>query len=82
MLVEKRTKICNGSAILLFRYFEQERRQSALKNFAPYARVYGHARTKMVLGNSRIMESKNQVRTLVTKTHELSNEVLFDFRFR
>ena len=82
MLDEKRKKFCFGGAILLFRYFEQGRRQSDLKIFAPYARVYGHTRTKMVLVDFRIKKSKNEVRTLITKTQELSNEILFDFRFR
>jgi len=53
-----------------------------LKIFAPYVIVYGHTRTKMILAATRLEQSKNEDRTLITKTHELSDEILFDFRFR
>ena len=36
----------------------------------------------MILAADRIEKSKNEDRTLITKTHELSDEILFDFRFR
>ena len=36
----------------------------------------------MILVAKRIDKSKNEDRTFVTKTHELSDEILFDFRFR
>jgi len=36
----------------------------------------------MILVATRIEKSKNEDRTLITKTHELSDEILFDFRFR
>ena len=82
MLDEKRIQFCNVSHILLFRYFEQERCQRLLKIFAPYVTVYGHTRTKMVLAATRFEKSKNEDRTLITKTHGLSDEIFFDFRFR
>ena len=53
-----------------------------MKNFAPYVIVYGHTRTKMVLAATRLEKSKNEDGTLITKTNELSNEILFDFRLR
>ena len=53
-----------------------------MKIFAPYVIVYGHTRTKMILAATRLEQSKNEDRTLITKTHELSDEILFDFRFR
>ena len=53
-----------------------------MKIFAPYVIVYGHTRTKMILAGTRFEKSKNQDRTLITKTHELSDEIRFDFRFR
>ena len=37
------------STILLFRYFNQGRRQRLLKNFASYVRVYTHTRKKWFL---------------------------------
>ena len=82
MIDEKRIQFCNVSHILLFRYFEQERCQRLLKIFAPYVTVYGHTRTKMVLAATRFEKSKNEDRTLITKTHGLSDEIFFDFRFR
>ena len=82
MLDEKRIKFCCVSTILLFWYFEQGRRQRLLKNFVSYVTVYGYTRTKMILASTRIEKSKNEDRTLITKTHELSDEILFDFRFR
>ena len=82
MLGEKRIRFCNVSHILLFRYFEQERCQRLLKIFAPYVTVYGHTRTKMILAATRFEKSKNEDRTLITKTHGLSDEIFFDFRFR
>ena len=36
----------------------------------------------MILAATRLEQSKNEDRTLITKTHELSDEILFDFRFR
>ena len=36
----------------------------------------------MILVPIRIEESKNEDMTITTKTHELSNEILFDFRSR
>ena len=36
----------------------------------------------MILAATRIEKSKNEDRTLITKTHELSDEILFDFRLR
>ena len=51
-----------------------------MKIFAPYVIVYGHTRTKMILAADRIEQSTNEDRTLSTKTHELSDEILFDFR--
>ena len=36
----------------------------------------------MILAADRIEQSTNEDRTLSTKTHELSDEILFDFRFR
>ena len=36
----------------------------------------------MILATTRIEKSKNEDRTLITKTHELSDEILFDFRLR
>ena len=53
-----------------------------MKIFAPYVIIYGHTRTKMILAADRIEKSKNEDRTLITKTHELSDEILFDFRLR
>ena len=82
MLDEKRIQFCNVSHILLFRYFEQERCQRLLKIFAPYVTVYGHTRTKMILAATRFEKSKNEDRHLITKTHGLSDELFFDFRFR
>ena len=52
-----------------------------MKIFAPYVIVYGHTRTKMVLAATRLEKSKNEDRTLITKTDELSDEIVFDFRF-
>ena len=52
-----------------------------MKNFAPYVIVYGHTRTKMVLAATRLEKSKNEDRTLITKTDELSDEIIFNFRF-
>ena len=49
--------------------------------FAPYVRVYGHTRAKMILAATRLEKSKNEDRTLITKTDELSDEIFFDFRF-
>ena len=82
MLAEKRIQFCNASHILLFRYFEQGRCQRLLKIFAPYVTVYGHTRTKIILAATGFEESKNEDRTLITKTHGLSDEIFFDFRFR
>ena len=82
MFGEKRMQFCTISPILLFWYFDHGRRQRLLKIFAPYGRVYRHTRTKMILATTRIEISKNEDRTLITKTHELSDEILFDFRFR
>ena len=53
-----------------------------MKIFASYVIVYRHTRPKMILPTTRIEESKNEDMTLITKTHELSDEVLFDFRLR
>ena len=53
-----------------------------MKIFAPYVIVYGHTRTKMIIAATSIEKSKNEDRTLITKTHELSDEILFDFRLR
>ena len=53
-----------------------------MKIFSAYVIVYGQTRTKMVIAATRIELSKNEDRTLITKTHELSDEILFDFRFR
>ena len=53
-----------------------------MKIFAHYVIVYGHTRTKMILAATRIEKSKYEDRTLITKTHELSDEILFDFRLR
>jgi len=36
----------------------------------------------MILAATRIEKSKNEDRTLITKTGELSDEIHFDFRFR
>ena len=36
----------------------------------------------MILVATRIQKSKNEDRTLITKIHELSDAILFDFRFR
>ena len=35
----------------------------------------------MVLAATRLEKSKNEDRTLITKTDELSDEIVFDFRF-
>ena len=51
-----------------------------MKIFAPYVIVYGHIRSKMILAADRIVKSRNEDRTLITKTHKLSDEILFDFR--
>ena len=53
-----------------------------MKIFAPYVIIYGHIRTKMILATTRIEKSKNEDRTLITKTHELSDKIRFDFRLR
>ena len=53
-----------------------------MKNFVSYVTVYGYTRTKMILAATRIEKSKNEDRTLITKTGELSDEIHFDFRFR
>ena len=53
-----------------------------MKIFAPYVIVYGHIRSKMILAADRIEKSRNEDRTLITKTHKLSDEILFDFRLR
>ena len=53
-----------------------------MKIFAPYVTVYGHTQTKMILAANRFEKSKNEDRTLITKTDELSDEIFFDFRFR
>ena len=53
-----------------------------MKNFVSYVTVYGYTRTKMILAATKIEKSKNEDRTLVTKTRELSDEIRFDFRFR
>ena len=53
-----------------------------MKNFVSYVTVYGYTRTKMILAATRIEKSKNEDRTLITKTRELSDEIRFDFRFR
>ena len=82
MLDEKRMKFCTGSPILLFWYFDDGRRQRLLKIFAPYGRVYRHTRTKTILAITRVEKSKNEDRTSITKTHELSDEILFNFRSR
>ena len=36
----------------------------------------------MILAADRIEKSKNEDKTPITKTHELSDETLFDFRLR
>jgi len=36
----------------------------------------------MILAATRFEKSRNEDRTLITKTHELSDEILFDFRLR
>ena len=36
----------------------------------------------MIIAVTRIESSKNEDRTLITKTRELSDEIRFDFRFR
>ena len=82
MLDEKRMQFCTVSSILLFGYFDHERRQRLFKFLAPYGRVYRHTRTKMILATTRIEESKNEDMTFITKTYELSDEILFDFRFQ
>ena len=78
----KKIKFQVVSQVSVWWYFEQGWRQRLLKNFAPYVLVYGHARTTMTLVATRIEKSKNEDRTLITKTHELSDEILFDFRLR
>ena len=78
---EKRIQFCSVSPILLFEYFEQGRRQRLLKIVAPYVTVYGHNQTKMILAANRFEQSKNEDRTFITKTDELSDEIVFDFRF-
>merc|ERR1711917_18387 len=80
MLDKKRIQFCSVSPILLFSYFEQGRHQRRLKIFAPYVIVYGHTRTKMILAATRFEKSKNEDRTLITETDELSDEIFFDFR--
>ena len=82
MLIEKSTKFYSISIVLLLQYFDQERRHSLPKIFGPYVRVYGHARTKMILVPPMVEISKNEDRTLITKNHELFNRTLFDFRLR
>ena len=78
----KKIKFQVVSQVSVWWYFEQGWRQRLLKNFAPYVLVYGHARTNMILVATRIQKSKNEDRTLITKIHELSDAILFDFRFR
>ena len=78
----KRIKFQVISKISVRWYFEQEWRQRLLKKFAPHVLVYGHTRIKMILVATRIEKSKNEDRSLITKIHELSDEILFDFRFR
>ena len=78
----KRIKFQVVSKITVWWYFELGKRQRLLKNLASYVLVYGHTRTKMILVITRIEISKNEDRTLITKTHELSDEILIDFRFR
>ena len=80
MLDEKRMQFCIVSSILLSGYFDHERRQRLFKILAPYGRVYRHTRTKVILATTRIEESKNEDMTFITKTYELSDEILFDFR--
>ena len=82
MLDEKRIQFCNVSPILILRYFDHGRRQRLLKTFAPYGRVYRQTRTKMILAATRFEKSKNEDSTFITKTRELSDEILFDFRLR
>ena len=36
----------------------------------------------MILATDRIEKSKNEDGTLITKTHELSDEIILDFRLR
>ena len=78
----KRIKFWCVSTILLFCYFEQGRRKRLLKKFVSYVTVYEYAWTKMIIAVTRIESSKNEDRTLITKTRELSDEIRFDFRFR
>ena len=87
MLIVKNKKIYNIGIILFLRYFDQGRRQSLPKIFAPYVRVYGHARTKMILVPPMVDISKNENRTLITKMSFLieyfltSGSDYFHFRF-
>ena len=53
-----------------------------MKKFVSHVTVYGYTQTKMILAATRIEKSKNEDRTLITKTDELSDEIHFDFRFR
>ena len=82
MLIVKNKKIYNIGIILFLRYFDQGRRQSLPKIFAPYVRVYGHTRAKMILVPPMVEISKNKDGSLITKTNKLFNRTLFDFRFR
>ena len=41
----------------------------------------GYKKTKMILAANRFEQSKNEDRTFITKTDELSDEIFFDFRF-
>jgi len=68
--------------VLVFWSFDQGRRYRLFKTFAPYVLVNGHTRTKRILAADKLENSNKSKMTLITKTHELSDEILFDFRMR
>ena len=51
-----------------------------VRNFGTGSQKYSRSKENLVV--TRIEISKNEDRTFITKTHELSDGILFDLRFR
>ena len=88
VLDEKRIKFCCVSAILLFCYFEQGRRQRLLKNFASYVRLYTHTRKKWFLWLPGLKNNKTKIEiplqkstSFRTRYFSISGYIVFYLRF-
>ena len=88
MFEEKRVQFCSVSSILLFRYFNQGRRQRLLKNFASYVRLYTHTRKKWFLLLPGLKNDKTKIEiplkkstSFRTRYFSTSGYNVFYFRF-